>query len=203
MTRLLLLPLLLATAVAAPSGDAVRGEDLPGWNAKLPSPIHSGFLDIVGSAKRLHYVLVDAEVPDPSSAPVVLWLNGGPGCSSLEGFFYEHGPLVVSDAHAPPNINFNGKPSSNDPPKKQNEAGSSTGTTLVRNDWSWSKHANILYLEAPAGVGFSYSPVAKDLTTGDNQTATDSLVALDAFFTQKVRLRCGPRSHPTHAARLS
>jgi hypothetical protein len=40
----------------------------------------------------------------------------------------------------------------------------------------------MLYLEAPAGVGFSYSPVAKEEVTGDNQTAADNLVALNAFF---------------------
>ncbi len=157
-------------ALAAPSADRVAS--LPGWSAPLPSPIYSGFLPIPGSSKRLHYVLVEAEPPlDKSTAPLVLWLNGGPGCSSLEGFFYEHGPLVVGDAHAPPNINFASDPSPN-----------ANSTDLVRNPWAWSRAASILYLEAPAGVGYSYSPVASELVSGDNQTAADNLAALNAFF---------------------
>ena len=135
--------------------------------------MYSGFVN-ASSSKRLHYVLVEAEAPlDPATAPLVLWLNGGPGCSSLEGFLYEHGPLNVADAHAPPNINHAGDPSpfAND-------------KDLVANPWRWSKAANVLYLEAPAGVGFSYSAThnPNDLVTGDNQTAADNLAALNSFF---------------------
>ena len=44
--------------------------------------------------------------------------------------------------------------------------------------WSWSRAASVLYLEAPAGVGFSYSPLKKELINGDNQTAADNLAAI-------------------------
>ena len=47
--------------------------------------------------------------------------------------------------------------------------------------------------EAPAGVGFSYSRIKSELTTGDNQTAADNLAALNVFFTQKFpELRNNP-----------
>ncbi|ORY40225.1 alpha/beta-hydrolase [Rhizoclosmatium globosum] len=61
-----------------------------------------------------------------SSTDLVLWLNGGPGCSSLYGDFVENGPLMI------------------------NEDGS-----LTANPTSWHNHANILYLEQPLGTGFS------------------------------------------------
>ena len=153
---------------SAPSADRVAS--LPGWTDALPSPMYSGFLALPGTQKKLHYLLVEAEPPlDKFTAPLVLWLNGGPGCSSLEGFFYEHGPFVVGDAHAPPNINFADDPSAH---------GNASGK-LFRNPWSWSRAASVLYLEAPAGVGFSYSPVSSELVTGDNQTAADNLAALE------------------------
>jgi cathepsin A (carboxypeptidase C) len=40
----------------------------------------------------------------------------------------------------------------------------------------------MLYLEAPAGVGFSYSQDTADYNTGDDQTAADNYVALQLFF---------------------
>ena len=41
------------------------------------------------------------------------------------------------------------------------------GNTLYRNEFSWNKIANLLYLESPAGVGFSYSDTKKYNTTDD------------------------------------
>ena len=184
-----MIALLYTLAAAAPASDLVSS--LPGWDKPLPSPIYSGFLDLPGTQKHLHYLLVEAEPPlDKSKAPLVLWLNGGPGCSSLEGFFYEHGPLVVGDAHAPPNINF-----ANDPSANANASGK-----LFRNPWSWSRAASVLYLEAPAGVGFSYSPIAKEERNGDNGTAADNLAALDQFFLKFPEYKQNPfyvRAAPT------
>jgi serine carboxypeptidase-like clade 1 len=70
------------------------------------------------SERSLFYYLVLSE-RDPAADPVVLWLNGGPGCSSFDGFVYEHGPFTFE-------------------PRRSTTPG---GLPRLRlNPYSWSKH---------------------------------------------------------------
>ena len=89
--------LTLPTADAAPTEDAVR--NLPGYTgASLKSRHFSGFLPVgnaSGSAGMLHYWLIESE-NDPSKDPAVLWLNGGPGSSSMIGLFTENGQVATN-----------------------------------------------------------------------------------------------------------
>ncbi|XAR50378.1 Carboxypeptidase D [Bertholletia excelsa] len=103
--------------------------------------------------KALFYYFVEAEI-DPVSKPLVLWLNGGPGCSSLGvGAFSENGPFRPS------------------------------GKVLVRNEYSWNREANMLYLETPVGVGFSYSKnISSYSSVNDEITARGNLVFLQRWF---------------------
>ena len=108
---------------------------LPGWSGALPSRHYSGFIEVAGGTRELHYYLQEADEA-PSSKPLILWLNGGPGETSLFGAFTELGQLV-----------FN---------RDSSRGGESTGVPqLFRNPHSWTRVANVLYLETPAGVGFS------------------------------------------------
>jgi carboxypeptidase C (cathepsin A) len=148
----LLLPLLLLSADAAPAADEVLS--LPGWDGELPSKQYSGYLDLPSTNKHLHYWAVLSE-GDPSADPVAFWFNGGPGCSSVDGFLYEHGPFHVN---------------------------ADDYSKLDYFNYTWAKHATMVYLEAPAGVGFSYSDDAADYTTDDDQTALDNLAAVETWF---------------------
>jgi serine carboxypeptidase-like clade 1 len=56
------------------------------------------------ASKHLHYYFVECEEGDPATAPTVLWFNGGPGCSSLDGLVYEHGPFRINSAYLPPTL---------------------------------------------------------------------------------------------------
>lgn len=124
---------------------------LPGMTFKPNYQQWSGYLQ-ARPGRFFHYWFVTSQ-RDPAKDPLVLWLNGGPGCSSLDGFLSENGPFHVRD----------------------------DGFTLYENDFSWNKIANVLYLESPAGVGFSYSDDGK-YATDDDQVADDNYKALQSFF---------------------
>lgn len=100
---------------------------LPGWTGNLPSKQYSGLLEIPNSnpARFYHYWLVTSE-NDPSNDPIVLWLNGGPGASSLLGYFMEQGPFHVNDDSIIENT--------------------TQIPVLFYNNYTWAKVANVIFL---------------------------------------------------------
>lgn len=115
---------------------------LPGYNGPLPSNMYSGFLDSTLDPTygklHSHFWFVEAET-DPATAPTLVWYNGGPGASSLFGLMVELGPFIWSDkSTATEDFKRTGIP------------------TPIRNQYSWSKVANILAVSAPPPVGFSW-----------------------------------------------
>ncbi|KAL2555413.1 Serine carboxypeptidase-like 20 [Forsythia ovata] len=147
---------------AAPQRSLVK--TLPGFTGTFPSKHYAGYVTIDDGydqpSKNLYYYFVLSE-RNPSVDPVVLWLNGGPGCSSFDGFVYEHGPFNFDAAKQP-----GGMP------------------TLRLNPYSWSKVSSIIYLDSPAGVGFSYSYNTSIYQTGDLKTAYDTHLFLLKWFEQ-------------------
>uniref|UniRef100_A0A7N0V643 Carboxypeptidase n=1 Tax=Kalanchoe fedtschenkoi TaxID=63787 RepID=A0A7N0V643_KALFE len=134
--------------------DSVIG--LPGQDFDVNFTHFSGYVTVdEASGRNLFYWLIEA-VEVPESKPLVLWLNGGPGCSSIAyGEAEEIGPFHIE----------------------------SDGKTLYLNPHAWNRVANILFLDSPVGVGFSYSKTPSDLlTNGDKRTAQDSLVFLSKWL---------------------
>lgn len=131
---LVLLHISLTFVLTHSAPEASLITNLPGFNGSLPSKHYAGYVTVDEShGRNLYYYFVESE-GNSSKDPLVLWLNGGPGCSSFDGFVYEHGPF-----------NF-------EKPKTKG-----TLPKLQPNPYSWSKVSNIIYLDSPAGVGFSYS----------------------------------------------
>ena len=154
--KLLLSLLLIQSYLTAPEEDKVNS--LPDYS--YDGILYSGYLN-VSATKKYHYVFSFSK-EDSDKKPLVVWFNGGPWCSSLDGWANEHGPMFLDK---------NG--------------------SFVINEYSWVKEANIIYIESPGDVGFSYinSTDEEDLRTDDNTTARDNLNALLSFFEKFPELR--------------
>lgn len=90
---------------------------------------------------------------NPTTAPLATWFNGGPGCSSMIGLFQENGPCHFVNGASTPSL----------------------------NPYSWNSYANMLYIDQPIGVGFSYGT---DSVTSSVTAAPYVWKLLQAFYAQ-------------------
>nr|KJB30773.1 hypothetical protein B456_005G161500 [Gossypium raimondii] len=98
-------------------------------------PTKSGYLPVnhaTGSA--IFYAFYEAQTPTSplSKTPLLIWLQGGPGCSSMIGNLFELGPWRVVSSHMKNAHNL----------------------TLERNPGSWNRLFGLLFLDNPIGTGF-------------------------------------------------
>ena len=77
---------------------------------------HVGYLPAT-LTERIHYVFFESQT-NAAKDPLVIFLNGGPGCSSLASLFHENGPFIFMPGEQHLTINKN----------------------------AWNKRANLLYL---------------------------------------------------------
>ncbi|CAJ0955741.1 unnamed protein product, partial [Mesorhabditis belari] len=138
---------------ADPTADKVT--NLPGLTFQINYGLYSGYLNAgKGGDWKMHYWLVESKT-NPTTDPVLVWFNGGPGCSSFGGAFEEMGPFYVA----------------------------ADGKTLFENKYSWNYRANMLFLESPIGVGFSYDTKdPKFADANDDQSRDMNYEALTDFF---------------------
>ncbi|XP_019085098.1 PREDICTED: serine carboxypeptidase-like 10 isoform X1 [Camelina sativa] len=120
---------------------------LPGFEGPLPFELETGYIGIGEEEDmQVFYYFIKSE-KNPKEDPLLLWLDGGPGCSSLGGLLFENGPLAL-----------------------KSEVYNGITPSLVSTTYSWTKvaeMANIIYLDQPVGAGFSYSrtPIGKTSDT--------------------------------------
>ncbi|CAD5332419.1 unnamed protein product [Arabidopsis thaliana] len=102
------------------------------------------------SAKMFYFFF---ESRNKTTDPVVIWLTGGPGCSSSVAMFYENGPFKISK-----------------------------DLSLYWNDFGWDKVSNIIYVDQPVGTGFSYTSDESDIRNDEDGVSNDLYDFLQAFF---------------------
>lgn len=117
----------------------------------------SGYLDDDEKDKHLFYWFFESR-NNPENDPVVLWLNGGPGCSSLTGLFLELGPASIN--------------------KK---------IELFNNAYSWNNNASVIFLDQPVNVGYSYGSGTVSNTVAAGQDVYALLTLFFTQFPQYAK----------------
>ncbi|KAI0151464.1 serine carboxypeptidase [Pestalotiopsis sp. NC0098] len=114
---------------------AVNGTGLPDVDFDIGES-YAGLLSItddLSAAEKLYFWFFPSE-NEKADKEILLWLNGGPGCSSLEGLIQEHGPFIWQYGTYKP----------------------------VPNPWSWHRLTNVVYIEQPIGTGFSQGNITAE-----------------------------------------
>ncbi|KAH9607625.1 hypothetical protein KSS87_014135 [Heliosperma pusillum] len=113
---------------------------------------HAGYYRLPHSKDaRMFYFFFESR--NRKDDPVVIWLTGGPGCSSELALFYENGPFQIAN-----------------------------NLSLVWNDYGWDKVSNLIYVDQPVGTGFSYTSDDSDLRHDESGVSNDLYDFLQEFF---------------------
>ncbi|KAL1915359.1 uncharacterized protein VTP21DRAFT_6817 [Calcarisporiella thermophila] len=86
---------------------------------------------------------------------LIIFLNGGPGCSSVENIFLENGPIRINQT--------------------------SSESSIYKNDASWNTYASVLYVDQPLGTGYSYT-ASNGLDRSLDQVAEHFMAFFDKFL---------------------
>eukprot|EP00947_MAST-08B_sp_MAST-8B-sp1_P003735 g3735.t1 len=151
-----------------------RITSLPGYAKPLATRHWSGYIQTphVNGSVFTHYWLVE-NAAKAADAPTLVWMQGGPGGSSMIGLFTENGPLTLNDYST------------------ETAAFNATGIpTVFDNAYSWHQHANMLYVEHPAPTGFSYC--TGHCSWDDSSQADTSYAFFVAFFKHYPELAKNP-----------
>lgn len=143
-----------------------RGDIESGQKAAAVPPLkgtvksYAGFLTVNQKYQSNMFFWYFPAEKNPENAPVVLWLQGGPGATSLYGLFEEHGPFYVKPIRG-----------------------------LRMRDYYWSQVVNIIYIDNPVGTGFSFTEDDAGYAKNEIDVGTNLHEALMQFFTLFPDLR--------------
>lgn len=113
---------------------------------------HAGFFTIDENYNSNIYFWYFPPFSKDEDAPVVVWLQGGPGGSSLFGLFTELGPLIA---------------------KKE-------GFALRK--YHWALHNHLIFIDNPVGTGFSFTDNEAGYCMNENCVARGLYRTLTQFF---------------------
>ncbi|KAG8372894.1 hypothetical protein BUALT_Bualt12G0114600 [Buddleja alternifolia] len=126
---------------------------------KQALPIKSGYLTVnPTTGSSIFYTFYEAQNPHKnaskiSQTPILIWLQGGPGCSSMIANLYELGPWIVNQ-----------------------------NLSLEPNSGSWNNLFGLLFLDNPIGTGFSIAASPQEIPRNQNDVAKHLYIAIKEFI---------------------
>ncbi|PRD25404.1 UNVERIFIED_CONTAM: serine carboxypeptidase CPVL [Trichonephila clavipes] len=126
-------------------------EKLP--NAQHYIPSHSGFITVNKKHNSNMFYWFFPSLNNDTKAPIILWLQGGPGASGLIGLFNIHGPYFILE-----------------------------NKTAELRPYTWAKEFHMIYIDNPVGTGFSFTESEEGYVTNEEAMANDLYEFLQQFF---------------------
>ncbi|KAL6231649.1 hypothetical protein BDW75DRAFT_233414 [Aspergillus navahoensis] len=139
-------------AVLAQSAADYYVESLPGAPEGALLKMHAGHIEVDPEHNGHLFFWHYQNRHIANRQRTIIWLNGGPGCSSMDGALMEIGPYRLKD----------------------NE-------TLEYNEGSWDEFANLLFVDQPVGTGFSFANTNSYLHELD-EMAAQFITFLEKWF---------------------
>ncbi|KAJ4973632.1 hypothetical protein NE237_006806 [Protea cynaroides] len=139
---------------------------------KKSHPTNSGYLPISSTtSSAMFFAFYEAQKPDfnLSQTPLLVWLQGGPGCSSLLANFFELGPWRLN----PKQIGSN-------------------NTDLEPNPGAWNRKFGLLFLDNPIGAGFSIASSPAEIPRNQYTVAKHLIAALTSFISSNPLYKSRP-----------
>jgi len=134
-----------------------RVTKVPGWGDKYTGAMYSGYIPINASCNSsMYYWALEKEGGSEAGVtPILLWLNGGPGASSITGLLTENiGPYQITGEN-----------------------------TFAYNKHAWTDKYNVLIVDNPVGTGFSFTDDRSECYCGtEKEVAEDFYILLNTFF---------------------
>jgi len=148
----ILFSLVKAQLPDVPRAEELKVDSIPDINTSNITQ-YAGLIPIRTNTFIFFWLFEQEEPTKPNAnEKLTIWLNGGPGCSSMDGVFMENGPYTFDE---------------ND--------------KIIRHPYNWNKHSNIVYVDQPTGTGYSYTK-NNDIPRNELGVGKDFNTFLGQFF---------------------
>lgn len=144
-------------------------EKIPGDSSSKPTRYlelkksYAGYAKAnVSNGNSLFYWFFESSTDCTAETPIIIWLNGGPGASSLAGLFLENGPFQMKD-----------------------------DMTIIPNQNSWNQRAHMLFWDQPVGTGFS-TDMPQSYVKTEQEMSYELVNALQDFYSKHPEYRSCP-----------